>query len=206
VGTGGARYGAGRPGWRRKCESMLRLDVRRLSRKGVLHPGSYVSLGWTRDGEQYANIGIYSSESSVRLSYSCTRDDEPRNMHYDVSITRTLCRLGGSRPWFLCPRCWRRCAVLYGLARDGRFGCRVCLRLAYASEAESPIDRCWRQQRKIEAKLTDDGERPRGMRRRTFERLCARWEAVEERKDELWLPGFERLARRLGFDPGQMFD
>jgi hypothetical protein len=41
------------------------------------------------------------------------------------------------------------------------FGCRLCLRLAYASETESPIDRCWRQQRKIEAKLTEEGDRAR---------------------------------------------
>jgi hypothetical protein len=38
------------------------------------------------------------------------------------------------------------------------------------------------------------------MRRRTFERLCQKWEAIEERKDELFLPGFLNLARRLGID------
>jgi hypothetical protein len=185
---------------------MLSLDVRRLSRRGLLQAGSYFSWRWTRDGEPCGGIGIHSRENSLRLAYSWTRDDQPRNMSYDVPITRTSCCFGGSRPWFFCPRCSRRCAVLYGLARDGRFGCRVCLRLVYAIEAESPIDRCWRQQRKIEARLADDGGRPKGMRRRTFERLCAKWEAVEDRKDELFWPGFERLARRLGFDPEQLFD
>jgi hypothetical protein len=63
-----------------------------------------------------------------------------------------------------------------------------------------PTDRCRRQQRKIEAKLTEEGERPKGMHRRTFERLCQKWDAIEKRKDELWLPGFLRLARRLGMD------
>jgi hypothetical protein len=96
--------------------------------------------------------------------------------------------------------------VLFGVSRRGNFACRVCQRLAYASEAESPTDRCWRQQRKIEAKLTDDGERPRGMRRRTFERLCQKWEAIEERKDELFLPGIFRLAERLGMSPDELFD
>ena len=76
--------------------------------------------------------------------------------------------------------------------------------LSLGDEAESPIDRCWRAQRKIEARLTEDGERPTGMRKRTFERLCDEWDALEDRKDELWLPGFLRLARRLGFDPNAL--
>jgi hypothetical protein len=121
-------------------------------------------------------------------------------MAYDVCVERTPCRYGGTRPWFRCPWCHRRCALLYGLSGDGYFGCRLCLRLAYACEGESQIDRCWRQQRKIEAKLTDEGDRPKGMRRRTFERLCQKWDAIEERKDELWLPGFLGLAQRLGMD------
>jgi hypothetical protein len=36
------------------------------------------------------------------------------------------------------------------------------------------------------------------MRRRTFERICERWEALEERKDALFLPGLLRLAERCG--------
>jgi hypothetical protein len=121
-------------------------------------------------------------------------------MAYDVRLERTPCHYGGMRPWFRCPWCKRPCALLYGLSGDGYFGCRLCLRLAYASEAGSPIDRCWRQQRKIEARLTGAGERSKGMRRRTFERLCEKWETIEDRKDELWLPGFLRLASRLGID------
>jgi hypothetical protein len=87
------------------------------------------------------------------------------------------------------------------LSRRGNFACRICQRLAYASEAESPIDRGWRQQR-----LTEDGERSKGMRRRTFERLCQKWVAIEERKDDLFLPGLFRLAERLGMSPDEFFD
>lgn len=94
--------------------------------------------------------------------------------------------------------------MLFGLSRRGSFACRVCQRLAYACEAESPIDRCWRQQRKIEAKLAEEGERPKGMRNRTFARLCRKWELLEDRKDELFLPGLFRLARRLGMRPEEL--
>jgi hypothetical protein len=38
------------------------------------------------------------------------------------------------------------------------------------------------------------------MRKRTFEQLCEKWDAIEQRKDELWLPAVLSLARRLGMD------
>jgi hypothetical protein len=199
MGRGGSRYGAGRPGWRRKCEHSLPLDIRALHRRGRLVPGTSFSWSWTRDGEPYGNISLASRENSVQLWYMWTPSGrEPQRMVYDVCIERTPCQYGGSRPWFRCPWCKRRCALLYGVSGDGYFGCRLCLRLAYASEAESPIDRCWRQQRKIEGKLTEEGDRPKRMHRRTFERLCQRWEAIEERKDELWLPGFFAACSAVG--------
>lgn len=196
---GGHRYGAGRPGWRRKCEHMLRIDVRQLQRKGRLAAGQSFGWYWSRDGEQIANIAVTTYADSLTLTYRWTPSAyEPRHVRCPVWLTRTPCNFGGQRAWFICPDCGRTCAVLFGASRRGNFACRVCQRLAYASEAESPIDRCWRQQRKIEAKLTEDGERPKGMRRRAFERLCSRWDAIEDRKDELFLPGFVKLVQRLG--------
>lgn len=52
-----------------------------------------------------------------------------------VDITRTECHLGGSRAWFLCPDCKRRCGTLYLVS------CRICMGLHYASEHKSPLDR-----------------------------------------------------------------
>jgi len=56
-----------------------------------------------------------------------------------VAIERTACNLGGSRAWFLCPSCNRRCAILYPVK------CRLCLRLNYASEHEGKLDRLLRK-------------------------------------------------------------
>lgn len=199
---GGSRYGAGRPGWRRKCEQMLRFDIRRLKQKGRLAPGQHFSWYWSRDGEQIANIAVQTIADAVVLLYTWTPNGQkPVSITCRIHLTQTPCNFGGWRHWFVCPDCGSLAAVLFGVSRRGNFACRVCQRLAYASEAESPIDRCWRQQRKIEAKLMgDEGERPKGMRTRTFDRLCRKWEAIEDRKDELFLPGFLRLARRLGVD------
>ena len=52
-------------------------------------------------------------------------------MRQAVRLERTPCRFGGDRPWFCCPRCERRVALLY--LRGGAFRCRHCHGLAYAS-------------------------------------------------------------------------
>jgi hypothetical protein len=47
------------------------------------------------------------------------------------------------------------------------------MHLAYSSEAETVPDRLARKMLKRESKLGDWGERPKGMWRRTHERICA---------------------------------
>src|SRR5215831_1881502 len=51
MGKGGSRFGAGRPGWRRKCEYLLALDVRVLARRWRLARGLSYSWAWSRGGE-----------------------------------------------------------------------------------------------------------------------------------------------------------
>ena len=94
-----------------------------------------------------------------------------------ISFDRTPCYYGKFRKWFLCPRCWKRVAILYGVGKY--FFCRHCYDLTYSSRQEGPIDRIGRKARKIRARLgasTDLFEpircnRPKGMHQRTFERL-----------------------------------
>jgi hypothetical protein len=126
----------------------------------------------------------------VRLRYTWTPYGyDPIDLDYQVSIVRTPCHYGGSRPWFRCPRCGCRRAVLYGVASDGRFGCRHCMRLAYASEAESRADRINRRSQKLQSKLGENGEKPKGMRWQTFDRICAQLDTL----DQAW--GAAALAR-----------
>lgn len=201
MGTGGSRYGAGRPGWRRKCEHLLRLDVRVLDSRGHLRPGMYFSWHWSRDGEPCGTIGVRVAEDHLRLIYTRTPSgDDPQSFDYPVWVERTSCRYGGSRPWFQCPRCQSRRALLYGTASDGRFGCRQCMRLAYASEADDTCGRLWRKQRRLEAKLAEGGQRPKWMRARTFSSIRHRIIAVEEAKDREFMIGAARLLFRLGMN------
>ena len=49
------------------------------------------------------------------------------------------------------------------------------------------MSRLWRKQRRLEAKLGEDDERPKGMRLRTYERIVARLNEVQDRKDQAFL-------------------
>ena len=112
MGTGGSRFGAGRQGWRRKCEHLLALDVRVLARRGRLAPGMYYSWAWSRGGEPAGNIRIQTGNDHVRLIYTSTPyGSDPQARDYSVRIERTPCHFGGSRqPSVRYPDLWRRTA------------------------------------------------------------------------------------------------
>lgn len=190
MGTGGLRIGAGRPGWRRKCENCLGLDIRNLVRDGCIpseseqHITRYGSRYWTCNKKLCGYVRYQAEHNRLRLTYVVNG-----NLHdYWISLERTPCRYGGSRPWFQCPTCGDRRAVLYGMATVGRFGCRRCMRLAYYSETESRVDRINRRAHRLEAKL-DDGRKPKWMRWRTFRLI---WAQLDE-LDQAW--GAEALVR-----------
>lgn len=180
MGAGGKRPGSGRPGWRRKCETMLYLDVREWARRGWLVSGHKGSQYWKRGEELIGSIQFFVNAGSVRLSYArcIPGSGESETMCYGVRLDRTVCaNIGGTRTWFRCPRCGDRRAVLYGLAKDGYFGCIRCLNLVYASEGEIAVKRAWRKQSKLQTQLSS--KRPHG---RVAERIAARIRECEDRR------------------------
>ena len=115
----------------------------------------------------------------VFLAYRYRRNgDEWENLDYPVRLDSTQCNYGGGRYWFRCPAvgCGRRVALLY---LGGRyFACRHCYQLAYASQRGHPDDRLVRRADKIREKrgwepgvLNGFGGEPKGMHKRTFDRL-----------------------------------
>jgi hypothetical protein len=88
--------------------------------------------------------------------------------------------------------------MIYGVSGDGYFECRCCLKLANSSEVEDSTSRLWRKQRKLEGRLIDDYQKPRWMRLRTYERIWAQIDEIEERKDMACLQGVLRIMRRGG--------
>lgn len=205
MGTGGMRFGAGRPGWKRKAEQSLALDVRQLARNGLLRPGAF-SWRWTSNyGERVGSVGVRVADDAERLilSYQWTPyGSEPRHIECTLRIERTPCNYGGTRPWFRCPSCGRRCAVVYYGA--GRYACRRCVRVSYLSQCEDETGRLWRRQRKIESKLAGGAaewngwQRPKGMHQETFDRLRRQILELEVRRDALLEIQLAPLLRRMG--------
>ena len=135
-------FGSGRSGWRPIAEHMLRLDVRRLHREGWLRPGLAFTLKWSWRDEPAGNICIVTNTDSIRLLYTHGSGENRETMDYPVNLDWTPCNYGGTRTWFLCPRCGRRVGVLFG---GKRFLCRHCQGVAYAVENENRLDRLLRR-------------------------------------------------------------
>lgn len=169
---GGARHGAGRPGWRAIAEDLRRIDVRHWARIGVLEAGEAGRVHWPDGG----HVGYCVDGDALALA----QDFSGRPLVQQLRILHTPCHYGGSRPWFACPHCWRRSAILY-LKQDG-FRCRRCGTVANACQSESANDRAWRKQSKAERRLGVARSRPKGMRCVTYVAVLAKIvDAAEQR-------------------------
>ena len=159
------------------------LDVRRLARDDLLRPGLRYGWRWSRGGETTGLINIEVGEGRLVLDYrTCATGGEWEPMRYPALLEETACHLGGERTWFQCPLCGARVALLYG----GKvFACRKCHGLAYPSQRENLSDRAARRADKIRERLgwecgflNGHGLKPKGMHRKTYQRLVAehdRW-------------------------------
>jgi hypothetical protein len=177
-------FGSGRPSGsgRIKVEACRSLDVNRMHQAGCLEPGWVGSWQWSVDGERVAWISARVGNDALHLSYRFSSGgSEWEDVAETVRIVRKSCRFGGTRPYFICPGvvngvfCGRRVAKLHGPGRY--FLCRHCYRLAHASQSENVWDRLLRRANKIRHRLGGDAgmasplRKPKGMWRRTYERL-----------------------------------
>jgi hypothetical protein len=186
---GGSRWGAGRPGWHVKAEHCRRIDARRWQREGILQPGRGGGWAWTdaETGKQTASVGYSTEFGFVVLNY--TMGD--RLMSQRVPILATPCHFGGHRHWFACPNCARRVAVLF--LRANGFFCRRCNRVVYGSQSDDALGRAWRKQSKIESRLDEHWQRPKGMHQTTYAKLTATIMDCEELRDAALVMAFGRL-------------
>lgn len=172
------------------------IDVRIWARRGMLKGEGWFTWAWSRGGERTGSIGVQvDTNSAVTLQYKVTIDGGKRDINERVPIELAPCNFGGTRPWFCCTRCARRVAVLY--LRGGRFACRHCQRLAYGSQSDDALARTWLKQRKIEARLGEHWQRPKGMRFRTYDRLLDQLATIEEQRDQAFAAVIQRFIGPL---------
>ena len=170
------------------------MDIRKLARDGLLQHGAESSFS---DRKSKYEIRLVSEQDRMRFQYGITMLAGFRRLGEDVvAIEQTECNFGGARPWFLCPDCGRRVAILYGrkIERDGSklpirnrtLKCRQCHDLSYSSQHEEWHQRMRRRAQKIRARIGGKyGNKPKRMHWRTYDRL------VDEARyfEDLWLYG-----------------
>jgi hypothetical protein len=162
-----------------KAEHCLRLEVNRLAAANIFK-GRRTGWCWTNSetGKVESNITLIGGAHELTLAFTTASN---KAVEQRVPIQRTACQFGGTRPWFSCPCCGRRVATLFLLG--GRFACRQCQRLTYASRSEDVIGRSWRKQGKLERKLGPDWAKPKFMHHATKSRILSGIFACEERRD-----------------------
>ena len=204
-------FGSGRPNGsgRAKVEGCRSLDVNRLHREGCLRAGWSGIWQWTRGGERVAWINLRAERDHLHLTYRARiGGGDWEDVAERARIVRVGCRYGGARPYVICPgvvngrACGRRVAKLYGPGRY--FVCRHCNRLSYASQSEGYLDRALRRANTIRQRLGGDPGmaspfpgRPKGMWRRSYERLHRRTFEIEMRAEEAMDLHIVKLAARI---------
>jgi hypothetical protein len=98
-----------------------------------------------------------------------------------VRLERRACRFGGTRAYFICPRCARRTLRLAVLS--GGVCCGTCGRITWGSRRETETRRLVRKANKIALRLgldyfADAPERPPHMRAATYARIMAELEPL----------------------------
>lgn len=163
------------------------IDIRDWHRRRLLFPG-ITSVS----NPHHGTIGTTSilctyTTNLITLSITIPYSDRLRCIEQLIPIQWTSCHLGGKRPWFICPikKCKRKAAILYA---GNIFACRKCYNLAYPSQCERPDERANRRAMKIRAllnwpadSLSDGDKKPKGMHRKTFERLRNKHTHLAER-------------------------
>lgn len=168
-------YGSGPKKQHENTDSYFRLSIDKLNRGGFLEPGTVCLWTWTRNHNVLSSIKIAALDGSVLLSFRIKdKAREWQNVEQVIALEHTHCNYGGTRPWFLCPKCGRRVSVLYGRRA---FNCRTCHYLAYPSQAENQAERCYRRANKLRQRMGGEPgklssiPKPKWMRWKTYERM-----------------------------------
>lgn len=150
------------------------LDIRTLKQEEALAPGQVFEWQWFRRQREIARVQISAEHEGLLMT-----PELPEASAIDaptlINLEWTPCHLGGERPWFACPECGRRCALLY---LNPHLACRVCHQLVYACQRETDYGRLIRRTNKLRRRLgwepgilNDDGGKPAGLHWHTYYQL-----------------------------------
>lgn len=163
-----------------RCEDRLAIDLKGLGPR--VAAGAILSVHWRAEGAR-RQAQLYMEDDGLRIEYGSS-DPDGRWLHCIGTELApwhlTPQHLGGCRRWLGCPGCGRRCRALYH--GDTVLRCRLCLGLRRRGDQRLDL-------------LESCSPMPRGVRRRTYQRLVAMDEALGERRVNLILGRFLKHLR-----------
>lgn len=123
------------------ADDSMQLNIKQVVDAGLVNGSGIVHISETEPGKPFP-AWVEGHGDYVIITVKGGWGDTVQG----VALTETPLHFGGSRKWFICPKCRERRGVLYA---HKRIACRSCFDLAYASQYEPPADRMRRQLLKI---------------------------------------------------------
>ena len=118
------------------------IDIRVWKRTGLLSEGKR-KQAWVNDDGTTEAISVETQPSRFVLRYNAVEPSgKSEQIEDSISLGQTNGGRGWKRPWFLCPGCGKRVAILY---QRKYFRCRRCLGLVYSSQKVTPSQRALRR-------------------------------------------------------------
>ena len=181
----------------RLVEDFIAIDIVGLEKEGRLSPGhDLIAPAGTR--LEFILLVVNSSGNEIELGLSSGTRER-------VTIARTPCHFGGTRPWFACPspNCGRRCRKLYLQVND-RWLCRTCADARYRSQRQSIQARRLARARELRERLGGPNrpvdplpDKPPHMHWDTYDRLARRIKSLETEGIMLAVRRTDRDLERL---------
>ena len=195
-----------RPRQRACFEAGLKLDINKLAREGLLHPGARFSCtySWTnsRTGERTASALITAQLQTERAGWFRIQMGE---LDQWIDLVAQPRHFGGRQWYFRSPVTGRRCSVLWMPPGARRFCGRHewGRQVAYASQFGTPVDRAHRGKARIKARLIGDCDpdewdlppKPKWMRWQTYNKQVDKFDHYEAMLDALCRQALMRIFR-----------
>ena len=188
-----------RPSQKPVLESMASVDVRVLTRYGLLRKGSEIDLRFrTAAGDPAYHVVATVGENDLVVSFEDTL--EGRRHRQRILLTDVKCHYGGYKKMFECSSCGEMRVALYLFGM--RFRCRVCNNSRYWSQCKHEPDRMREKAQQIRERMGGTRnlilpfpDKPKGMHWATYAAAFNECEKAER----IWTGHlFRRLPKRSG--------
>ena len=195
-----------RPRQRACLEQGLKLDINKLAREGLLHPGARFSCTYSwinsRTGQPTASALIIAQLQTGAGWFRIQME----GLDQSIDLVAQPRPFGGRQWYFRSPVTDRPCSVLWMPPGARRFGGRHewGRQVAYASQFDTPVDRAHRGKARIKARLIGDCDpdewdlppKPKWMRWQTYNNQVDKFDHYEGMLDALCQQALMGILRK----------